>query len=438
MNNRLTERSPVACAWQADVAAYAQGELDPERLRRFEAHCAACAVCRADLDNIRDLTRRLQALPRLHAARDLSASVIAAIPAQEWGRRPVGRLRWWKIGIAAAAALLIAAGLPFALRTARRLNAPPDSLASAQAASQRAVKWLCRSQERDGSWSTARWGGHRQFEPALVGLALLAIIDGDPAPLDAASLAALQKGAAFLLSRQEPDGLFGLRFDSAPYNHGIATLAILAVLPFHDTPALRAAASQALALLREQQHGDGGWGYWNASDTAANLSITLWQIQALQAASELGGEAERRSLERGLRWLTSLTDEQGYFGYRQPRDFPAGPATLTAMGAAGIFSARAVLMSEPQRKAIQARLMRLAAQGGSADFYQRYFLSAALSRMSGEHPQRLLSALRAETMQTQVRKGPLAGSWDLADRWSGTGGRLYTTSMAALSLHRGM
>ena len=68
------------------------------------------------------------------------------------------------------------------------------------------------------------------------------------------------------------------------------------------------------------------------------------------------------------------------------------------------------------------------------DYYGRYFLSAALKTMDGDSARMNLATLRHELAARQVRRGTEAGSWRPDDRWASSGGRIYATTLASLSL----
>ena len=63
------------------LSAYLDGELDAASRTAVEAHLAACAECRADLDGLRGLVRRAQALDDRPPERDLWAGIAARLEA---------------------------------------------------------------------------------------------------------------------------------------------------------------------------------------------------------------------------------------------------------------------------------------------------------------------------------------------------------------------
>ena len=121
--------------WSELAAPYALGALDPEERARFEAHLAECAVCRGEVQSLREVTALLA-----------NTAPAAAPPAALRDRilrearrvRPIGARRaglgpW----LAAAASLVLALGIGYAYlreRAAREqarasLAAARDSLA---------------------------------------------------------------------------------------------------------------------------------------------------------------------------------------------------------------------------------------------------------------------------------------------------------------------
>jgi hypothetical protein len=367
---------------------------------------------------------RLKSVSPETVSHDLAPEILAKVKAAGPAVPAVWR---WAYPLAAAAALMVLLG-GFWL-VARQRAVPGDQ----------AVAWLCRTQESDGSWSTARWGGDRHFEVALTALSLMTLLDESGGSSRAAQEIDRTVGQAigYLLRSQQPDGRFGEAFSSSPYNQGMATLALTKACGTHPDVALRQALDRAIARIRASQYADGGWGYFNEAHPASNLSITLWQLEALRLASSQGWPDLKPCIDRGLRWMAGVASDDGSFGYQKSGDTPgAASQTLTAMGAMSLLdAAQAGLMPANRRQAIKAQMLRLAsAPGADMDYYRRYFLAAALKKMDEESARRDLSSLRGELLTRQVRCGTEAGSWSADDRWASSGGRIYATALASLSL----
>ncbi|MEI7881571.1 MAG: prenyltransferase/squalene oxidase repeat-containing protein [bacterium] len=367
-----------------------------------------------------DVLDYLKRLPRVEVSHDLAPEILTKVREAQNNKSLQPGL--WRILIPLAAAATVA--LLFGglwMGGARTLDPR-----------RQAATWLCQSQEPDGSWSAAKWGGSKQFEVALTGLSLMTLLDGT-----SRNNPAIEKAVAYLIEHQQPDGQFGEQFAGTPYNQGIATLALAKAYESRKGEVLQVALDKAISVICFSQYNDGGWGYHNEAHPASNLSITLWQIEALRLASQQGWSGVRPRVERGLRWMAGVAADDGSFGYQKSGDTPGGASqTLTAMGAMSLLDpAHIGLVSPSRRQAIKAQMQRLASTSGpDMDYYRRYFLTAALKKMKEESAQQGLVAIRRELVTRQIKQGAEAGSWQADTRWGSSGGRIYATAMASLSL----
>lgn len=439
--NKPPDKTERDCGHGDAIAPYLAGELSPSDRAALEQHMAQCAACRRKADALQGVLCRLKAAPDCVVARDLAPVIMSKL--DQPGRfLLVLWSGWGRVAAAAAAVLILLAGIrllgpgtkpaDLAQKTPAAVAPPAPALTPAAAAQE----WLCRTQEPDGSWDTTRWGGHRNFEVALAALSLMALLEEEQGAVVPGREAAARKAADYLMARQAADGSLGPAIDSAPYNQGIGTLALLLAGRRLGGTALKDAGDRALAVILARQNRDGGWGYLNEATPQSNLSITLWQTQSLRFALSRGRDDVAPAIEKGLRWIASVSDERGAFGYNQSGDFPSGYQTLTAMGAISLFdAAHGNLLSPARRRAMTDRIHEMAAHPESdMDYYRRYFLSAALRRMDQPGSQERLAALQSDLTARQISKGADSGSWAPDDRWSSSGGRVYATSLASLSL----
>jgi hypothetical protein len=134
-----------------------------------------------------------------------------------------------------------------------------------------------------------------------------------------------------------------------------------------------------------------------------------------------------------------MVDEQGAFGYQAARDGRTEDHTLTAMGARCLFVADSQLAYPGSSNArIRGALRHMAVDFGQGqDFYRSYFLASALNAGSTEEYGELLANLQNLIILERRPASENTGSWDPVGRWSNIGGRLYTTTMATLSLEEG-
>ena len=426
-------RSCVSVA-DADLTAFVMDELDGATRRQVEAHLTSCEPCRQEIEARRRVLDRLRVRPPAAVSHDLALELLARVAAGE-ARRPILVSAWPTLLRVAAALVLVLGGAALCWHLSARGSADAGVAQVSTSPTAQAVAWLCRTQEPDGSWSTTRWGGSRQYEVALTGLSLLSLLEAE-GPAASERTAAADRAVQYLCGRQNERGEFGTAFDGAPYNQGMATLALLRAYRAHPDATLKHALDGALGTIAARQLHDGGWGYIGTQTPASNLSITLWQVEALRLAVALGWDSARVPAARGLRWIATVAADDGSFGYRQSGDFPEGARTLTAMGAMSLLDvAEGNLVPAARRAAIQARVQRLsAANPPDLDYYGRYFLSAALKRMEGDTARQQLDSMQHALAALQVRQGSERGSWNADDRWSTAGGRVYATALASMSM----
>jgi hypothetical protein len=72
------------------------------------------------------------------------------------------------------------------------------------------------------------------------------------------------------------------------------------------------------------------------------------------------------------------------------------------------------------------------------DTYYWYYATQVMFHVGGERWKRWNDKLHPLLVSSQIRTGPMAGSWDpnnpLPDRWAPHAGRLYVTTLNLLSL----
>ena len=421
------------CPEAESVVGYVRGEVSGEELSRFERHLSECDACRERVSEIRAVVARLRQLEPEPLSRDLAPDVLARIP-----RPAPPALHVARIAVLAACLLLILWG-GWTLRDSLRTAEPEGMIANEVTL---ALDWLASAQEADGSWDPGKWGGQSNYRTALTGLALLAFVNADGTPAEARYREAVERAAAYLVSRQSTkSGRFGPFFSGAPYNHGIATVALLETYARTRDADLRTPLARAVHFIKARQDERGGWGYLSR-EVRTNTSITAWQLHALLLADSLGWSDSNRSAEKGLSWLEGVVGPDGLAGYTRSGDFPYGSKTLTAMTAFCfcVGTRRQLTRAELPAKTMDA-LLRLASQPtGELDYYQSYFVTHALSAARGKVPEEsseldpLATQLRDALIKRQVKTGPNSGSWEPSDRWGRAGGRVYATAMAALSL----
>jgi hypothetical protein len=401
-----------ACARAADAVAWALGNPPAADCTTWEAHLRVCPACQTEVAQARAWVARLRALPKAEPAPDLADRIVAALPP-----RRTTRWRLFVRPLAAAAAALLVAGVWLATGHSRR--APQLALVEG-------AEWLVRCQATDGSWDPARAGGDPAYRPALTALAALALVEAH-----APQQTAVDRAIRALLSTQEADGAFGPPSTTQPYNHGIVTCALLTIEKRRAGAVPEPALRRAVAFVQNHQTVAGGWGY--SPDAPANTAITVWQLEALARARDLGWGDPDGHLRRGLRWLRAQAGGDGHFAYPAAGVATQHSPTLDAMGAYALLTAGS---PHPELLAAAGDTLRAlqfwtVKPAGGADIYRDFFVARALDQ-GGCRQQ--AAGLRQRLAESRATHGSEKGSWRPDEAWGRVGGRVGATTLAMLAL----
>ncbi len=203
---------------------------------------------------------------------------------------------------------------------------PISLLAADNPAVERGLDWLVAQQRADGSWSD---------NPALNALPMLALLSAGKTPGVKPYNSPLDRGLRSLLAQQAADGTFTGQ-GGMMYGHGIATLLLAEACGMtQDDRFLRPALRRAVRVILQAQAVEkgtfhaGGWRY-APSSTDSDLSVSVWQITALKAASEAGVVVPRAAMEKAGLYVKRCEHPSGGFAY-QPGGFPNQSRTAAAI-----------------------------------------------------------------------------------------------------------
>lgn len=206
----------------------------------------------------------------------------------------------------------------------------PATVRAETNAVERGLAWLVAQQKYSGAWSD---------NPALNALPMLALMSAGRTPGTRPYNSPLDRGLRFLLAQQAEDGSFTGR-GGRMYGHALATITLAEAYGMaRDDRFIQPALKRAVGVIlraQEVEKGtfhDGGWRY-EPTSTDSDLSVTVWQVIALKAASETGVSVPRGALERAGRYVKRCEHPSGGFGY-QPGGFPN-----QSRSAAGIIALR--------------------------------------------------------------------------------------------------
>jgi hypothetical protein len=335
--------------------------------------------------------------------------------------------------------------------------------AASELAVERALDWLARHQDHDGRWD----GGIARYEDgspvkgddsftvhcppgetcfgdcayweadtALTALALLTYLGAGYTHNDGRYAEVVGKGLDFLIEQQKPDGdLRGRSKVVGMYCHAMATLALCEACALTADDKLRRPAERAVAFLVNARARDGlAWRYAPGAPVG-DTSILGWVVMGLKSAKEVGIRIPAEStVRRGtLTWLDKVATGQskGLARYQ-----PWEPVTPTMTAEAWVCR-QFLGVGGPGPSSSEAAqfLLENDSDRGTSNVYYWYYATLALYQHGGEPWSKWNAKIRDRIVGLQSTAGHQTGSWEPDNSLYGAkGGRIYCTTLAALSL----
>ncbi len=324
-------------------------------------------------------------------------------------------------------AVVVVAAVAFAaLLPAQDPMLPPGVSPETQAAIDRGLEWLARTQASDGSWRNA--GGYGSYPAAMTGLAGMALLASGSTPTRGKHYDNVRRAVAYL--RKHADGATGVISVPAEegrsmYGHGFATLFLASVYGMEEDAReqerLKRVLDKAVALIAQAQSSAGGWIYTPDSGGDEG-SVTVTQIQALRACRMAGIVVDRRTVDRAVGYIKNCQNPDGSIRYSLNSGGDGRPA-ITAAGVAVLYNA-GVYDDQPfVDKAVQycKKQVQVAVDNTGHHYYTQLYWSQALYQRGGDDWTAYYQKA-ADYLRKQQRKD---GSWE------GDGvGAVYGTAIA--------
>jgi hypothetical protein len=324
---------------------------------------------------------------------------------------------------------------------------------------ERGLAFLARQQRPEGNWSLQGFpeGASLVSDTAATALAVLAFQGAGYNHREFAYKDVVRGGLDYLLRGQKQTGDLFVPLDDSSnrsvwlYSHSIAAIALCEAYGMTQEPALRQPAQRAIDFIvasQDQEHG--GWRY--SPGVGSDTSVTGWMMMAMKSGELAGLSVPRAAYTRIGQWLDDAQQSpaQPYL-YRYNPHAPDtaeqrhGRAVSKTMTAVGLLMRLYTGWKRDKAAMIQGAVylgQNLPSAGTTRDpqrdTYYWYYATQVMAHMGGDHWQRWIARLHPLLVNSQVRQGPYAGSWDPlaapAYRWGPQAGRLYVTTMNLLSL----
>ena len=194
----------------------------------------------------------------------------------------------------------------------------------------KALRWLKKTQNANGSWSPA--------PVSNTGLAILAFLAHGETPASKEFGPTVQKAMQFLIdslsTKRDKTGKEVVTFkgtDGNEYATLIATYALCEAYGMTRNPNTKVVAEQTLQRIVDNQGPTGGWDYGiNKSSTRDDMSFAGWALQALKAGKMAGMHPKGldECIKKAIKCLKTRNFRNGGFNYTAG----GGPTGLTATG----------------------------------------------------------------------------------------------------------
>ncbi len=194
-----------------------------------------------------------------------------------------------------------------------------DGSGATEGAVMRALRWLKKHQEADGSWKHSSGGGsgsQKKATVAFTAMGVLTFLAHGETPGSPEFGKTVKDSIQYLVEAQSGDGHFQPR-DNHDYTHPIATYALCEAYGLTRVPAVKEAATEATRRLLEGQHADGGFNYNLAIGSRKDVSYAAWCYQALKAAkmAELEIDGIEEAHKRGIEFCKASLYKNGMAAY---------------------------------------------------------------------------------------------------------------------------
>ncbi len=297
-----------------------------------------------------------------------------------------------------------------------------------QADIDRGLAWLATRQLEDGSFGTVIQ--NYRGNPGVAGLCGLAFLSSGSTPGRGPYGEAIDHTIDFIMSCSTTTGFIvspEAQGRDPMYGHGFATLFLAEVYGMTEREDVRDALKLAVELIVDTQNSEGGWRYFPRPDDA-DVSVTVCQLMSLRAARNAGIFVPKETIDRGVEYLRRNQNPDGGFRYQllhpQESEFPRSAAAIAALYTSGIHEGEMI----DNALAYMLRFLPAEDDGRRSNqyFYYAHYYAAQAAWFAGEdywfdwYP-----AARDELLATQLEDG----SWPDV-----TVGKEYAAAMSLIVL----
>lgn len=298
----------------------------------------------------------------------------------------------------------------------------PELTPEASEAIDKGLKFLLKTQNPDGSWSSGA-----NFAMASTSLALMSFMVKGEFPGYGPNADALNKAKNWLLKQAKSvaDGYLG----KSMYEHGLATLALSELWGMtkdeKDDEDLEKALQAAVNVILRSQNVGGGWRYQPSPDAGQDTSVTVMVFIGLASARQAGIMVPDEAIKRLVSYLEGAQDQgSGGFSYA-----PTGKGVSVPCSGGGLYVAQ--LCGERDSQMVKAAINYVSnlpdstfANAGHY-FYMHYYAIQGMVQSGDEYYAEWYPKIRDALVEKQATDGSWAGA---------RGGLIQGTAMSLIIL----
>ncbi len=291
-----------------------------------------------------------------------------------------------------------------------------------QRAVERGLAFLASRQQADGSFGNAGRGSGT----AITSLAAIAMMSAGNLPGRGQYGDHVTRATDYIIASSQPNGLLSETDEhGVMYAHGFATLFLGEVYGMTRDERVKDPLTRAVRLIQKVQNHEGGWRYTPAPYDA-DISVTITQVMALRAARDSGIKVEKSVIDKAVQYVQDLQNPDGGFNYMAGSGnnsaFPRSAAGVATLYYAGISEGKPI-------DAGLAYVERFTPGRGRATeinhyFYGHYYAAQTMFLAGGDHWAKWYPAIRDELIARQNPDGS----------WTGEVSAEYCTAMALIVL----
>ncbi|TWT75614.1 hypothetical protein Pla123a_31240 [Posidoniimonas polymericola] len=320
--------------------------------------------------------------------------------------------------------------------------------AESEEAIENALRWIAEHQNPDGSWTLVHTAGPCQGRcpnpsnrgaaeslRAGTGLALLPFLGAGQTHKDGKYKRVVNRGleAMARLAKNEDQGASWRDPGGAgAYSHGISAIALSEAYGMTGDSVLGSLAQAAVDHIIASQGADGGWRY-RPRDPLGDTSVVGWQVMALKSAYLAHLQVPPVTVAGASQFLNTVARANGTEYTYLASDNATSP-TRSSIG----LLCRMYLGWNRENESLREGALKIAAVGPSENnYYYNYYASQVLFQYTGGKGavwRKWNTDLREQLISQQATTGHAKGSWYVDGQHNDSGGRLYMTSLATMTL----